>query len=37
MTVSMTKRYDNALQTLTGADVGVGANVGMGRNNVATG
>jgi hypothetical protein len=25
MTVSMTMRYDNALQTLTGADVGVGA------------
>ena len=37
MTVSMTIRYDNALQTLTGADVGVGANVGMGRNDVATG
>jgi len=37
MTVAMTIRYDNALQTLTGADVGVGADVGMGRNNVATG
>jgi hypothetical protein len=37
MTVSMTIRYDNALQTTTGADVGVGAFVEMGRNNVATG
>ena len=37
MTVSMTIRYDNALQTLTGADVGVGATVPLTVNNVATG
>ena len=37
MTVSMTIRYDNALQTTTGADVGVGAKVPLTVNNVATG
>jgi hypothetical protein len=37
MTVSMTIRYDNALQTLTGADVGVGASIPLTVNNVATG
>jgi hypothetical protein len=37
MTVSMTIRYENALQTTSGADVGVGAIVPFGRNNVATG
>ena len=37
MTVSMTIRYDNALQTLTGADVGVGASITPTVNNVATG
>jgi hypothetical protein len=37
MTVSMTMRYDNALQTLTGADVGVGASIPLTVNNVATG
>ena len=37
MTVSMTRRYDNALQTLTGADVGVGASIPLTVNNVATG
>jgi hypothetical protein len=37
MTVSMTMRYDNALQTTTGADVGVGANIPLTVNNVATG
>jgi hypothetical protein len=37
MTVSMTIRYDNAMQTLTGADVGVGANIPLTVNNVATG
>jgi hypothetical protein len=38
MTVAMTIRYDNALQTTTGADVGVGAalNPPPGRNNVAS-
>jgi hypothetical protein len=37
MTVSMTISYDNALQTLTGADVGVGASIPLTVNNVATG
>jgi hypothetical protein len=37
MTVTMTIRYDNALQTLTGADVGVGASIPLTVNNVATG
>jgi hypothetical protein len=37
MTVSMTMRYDNALQTTTGADVGVGASIPLTVNNVATG
>jgi hypothetical protein len=37
MTVSMTIRYDNALQTTTGADVGVGAQIPLTVNNVATG
>jgi len=37
MTVSMTIRYDNALQTTTGADVGVGASIPLTVNNVATG
>jgi hypothetical protein len=37
MTVTMTIRYDNAVQTLTGADVGVGASIPLTVNNVATG
>ena len=37
MTVTMTIRYDNALQTTTGADVGVGATIPLTVNNVATG
>jgi hypothetical protein len=37
MTVGMTIRYDNALQTTTGADVGVGASIPLTVNNVATG
>jgi hypothetical protein len=37
MTVSMTIRYDNALQTTTGADVGVGASIPLTVNDVATG
>jgi hypothetical protein len=37
MTVSMIIRYDNALLTLTGADVGVGAAITPTVNNVATG
>ena len=37
MTVSMTIRFDNALQTTTGADVGVGASIPLTVNNVATG
>ena len=37
MSVSMTIRFDNALQTTTGADVGVGAKVPLTVNNVATG
>lgn len=37
MTVTMTIRYDNALQTTTGADVGVGATIPLTRNDVATG
>jgi len=37
MTVSMTIRYDNAMQTTTGADVGVGASIPLTVNNVATG
>ena len=37
MTVSMTIRFDNAMQTTTGADVGVGAKVPLTVNNVATG
>jgi hypothetical protein len=37
MTVSMTLRYDNAMQTTTGADVGVGAAITPTVNNVATG
>jgi hypothetical protein len=37
MTISMTIRYDNALQTTTGADVGVGASIPLTRNDVSTG
>lgn len=37
MTVAMNIRYDNALQTTTGADVGVGASIPLTVNNVATG
>ena len=37
MTVTMTIRYDNALQTTTGQDVGVGAQIPLTVNNVATG
>jgi len=37
MTVTMTIRYDNAMQTTTGADVGVGASIPLTVNNVATG
>ena len=37
MTVTMDIRYDNALQTTTGADVGVGASIPLTFNNVATG
>ena len=37
MTVAMTIRYDNAVQTTTGADVGVGATIPLTVNNVATG
>jgi hypothetical protein len=37
MTVAMTIRYDNATQTTTGADVGVGASIPLTVNNVATG
>lgn len=37
MTVAMTIRYDNAMQTTTGADVGVGASIPLTVNNVATG
>jgi hypothetical protein len=37
MTVTMTIRYDNAVQTTTGADVGVGASIPLTVNNVATG
>ena len=37
MTIAMTIRYDNALQTTTGADVGVGASIPLTVNNVATG
>ena len=37
MTVGMTIRYDNAMQTTTGADVGVGASIPLTVNNVATG
>jgi hypothetical protein len=37
MTVSMSIRYDNAMQTTTGADVGVGASIPLTVNNVATG
>lgn len=37
MTVSMTIRYDNALQTTTGEDVGVGATIPLTVNDVATG
>jgi hypothetical protein len=37
MTVTMSIRYDNALQTTTGADVGVGATIPLTVNNVATG
>jgi hypothetical protein len=33
----MTIRYDNALQTLTGEDVGVGASIPLTVNDVATG
>jgi len=36
MTVSMTIRFDNAMQTTNGADVGVGATVPFGRGDVAT-
>ena len=37
MTVAMTIRFDNAMQTTTGADVGVGAAIPLTVNNVATG
>jgi hypothetical protein len=37
MTVSMTIRFDNAMQTTTGADVGVGASIPLTVNNIATG
>ena len=37
MTVVMTIRFDNAMQTTTGADVGVGAAIPLTVNNVATG
>lgn len=37
MTVTMSIRYDNALQTTDGADVGVGAKIPLTVNNVATG
>jgi hypothetical protein len=37
MTVTMSIRYDNALQTNDGADVGVGATIPLTVNNVATG
>jgi hypothetical protein len=37
MTVSLTLRFDNAMQTTTGADVGVGAAIPLTVNNVATG
>jgi len=37
MTVTMSIRYDNALQTTDGADVGVGATIPLTVNNVATG
>jgi hypothetical protein len=37
MTVSMTIRFDNAYQTLTGADVGVGSDYTMTRGDVAAG
>lgn len=37
MTVTMIIRYDNAMQTNTGADVGVGATIPLTVNNVATG
>jgi hypothetical protein len=37
MTVSMSIRFDNAMQTTTGADVGVGASIPLTVNNVATG
>ena len=37
MTVAMTIRFDNAMQTTTGADVGVGASIPLTVNNVATG
>jgi len=37
MTVTMTIRYDNAMQTTTGQDVGVGAAITPTVNNVATG
>jgi hypothetical protein len=37
MTGTMTIRYDNAVQTTTGADVGVGASIPLTVNNVATG
>ena len=37
MTVTMSIRYDNALQTNNGADVGVGASIPLTVNNVATG
>jgi hypothetical protein len=36
MTVAMTIRFDNALQTTSGAAVGVGATVPFGRGDVAT-
>lgn len=37
MTVTMSIRFDNALQTTDGADVGVGASIPLTVNNVATG
>ena len=37
MTVTMSIRFDNALQTTDGADVGVGAKIPLTVNNVATG
>ena len=37
VTISLTIKFDNAMQTTDGADVGVGADIGRTINNVATG